>query len=125
MRFSEYIREMEVGAIESPVATPSLMDTNLESLNKRLNYDTDEKFMSPESGIQRIRRVLHLYGYDLPALYDADPEGEEIVIDLDDNIGVYILYTLTDDNRYEFYAEVGNENRMQELLSDEGAEEEE
>ena len=81
--------------------------------------------MSPESGIQRIRRVLHLYGYDLAALYDADPEGEEIVIDLDDNVGVYILYTLTDDNRYEFYAEVGNESRMQELLSDEGAEEEE
>ena len=51
MRFSEYIREMEVGAVESPMATPSLMDTNLESLNKRLNYDTDEKFMSPESGI--------------------------------------------------------------------------
>lgn len=124
MRFSEYIREMEVGEVETPMATPSLMDTNLDSLNTRLNYDTDEKFMSPESGIQRIRRVLHLYGYDLPALYDADPEGEEIVIDLDDNVGVYILYTLTDDNRYEFYAEVGNENRMQELLSDEGAEEE-
>jgi hypothetical protein len=100
------------------------MDTNLDSLNTRLDYDTDEKFMSPESGIQRIRRVLHLYGYDLAALYDADPEGEEIVIDLDDNVGVYILYTLTDDNRYEFYAEVGNESRMQELLSDEGTEEE-
>ena len=124
MRFSEYIREMQIGQVETPMATPSLMDTNLDSLNKRLDYDTDEKFISPESGIQRIRRVLHLYGYDLPALYDADPEGDEIVIDLTDNIGVYILYTLTDDNHYEFYAEVGIESRMQELLSDEGTEEE-
>ena len=125
MRFSEYIREMQIGQVETPMVTPSLMDTNLDSLNKRLDYDTDEKFISPESGIQRIRRVLHLYGYDLPALYDADPEGDEIVIDLTDNIGVYILYTLTDDNHYEFYAEVGIESRMQELLSDEGTEEEE
>ena len=115
---------MEVGAIESPVATPSLMDTNLESLNKRLNYDTDEKFMSPESGIQRIRRVLHLYGYDLPALYDADPEGEEIVVDLD-RISLYLLYNLTDDNRYEFYAEIGDDERMEELMSDEEFDEEE
>ena len=116
---------MGVGAMMTPMATPSLMDTNLDSLNTRLDYDTDEKFMSPEAGIQRIRRALHLYGYDLAPLYDADPEGEEIVIDLDNNVGVYILYTLADDNSYEFYAEVGNESRMQELLSDEGTEEEE
>ena len=115
---------MEIGAVEGPAPTPSLMDTNLDSLNNRLDYDTDEKFMSPESGIQRIRRVLHLYGYDMPALYDADPEGDEVVLDLDNNLGVYILYTLTDDNHYEFYAEVGIESRMQELLSDEGEPEE-
>ena len=124
MRFSEYIREMGIGAVTTPMATPSLMDTNLDSLNTRLDYDTDEKFMSPESGIQRIRRVLHLYGYDMPALYDADPEGDEVVLDLDNNLGVYILYTLTDDDNYEFYAEVGIESRMQELLSDEGEPEE-
>ena len=47
------------------------------------------------------------------------------MIDLDDNLGVYIIYSLTDDDDYEFYAEVGNENRMQELLSDgENSEEE-
>lgn len=125
MRFSEYIREMGVGAVMTPMAIPSLVDTNLDSLNTRLDYDTDEKFMSPESGIQKIRRALHLYGYDLAPLYDADQDGEEIVIDLDNNVGVYILYTLADDNSYEFYAEVGNESRMQELLSDEGTEEEE
>ena len=60
MRFSEYIREMGIGAVTTPLATPSLMDTNLDSLNTGLDYDTDEKFMSPESGIPRIRRVLHL-----------------------------------------------------------------
>ncbi len=125
MRFSEYICEMNVDPMVKPMATPTLTDTDLDSLNTRLDYDTDEKFMSPESGIQRIRRALHLYGYDLPALYDADPEGDEIVIDLDDNIGVYLLYTLSDNAGYEFYAEVGNESRMQELLSDEGIEEEE
>jgi len=33
-------------------------------------------------------------------------------------LGVYIIYYLTDDDNYEFYAEVGKESRMEELLSD-------
>jgi hypothetical protein len=35
------------------------------------------------------------------------------------------LYNPTDDGRYEFYAEIGDEERMEELLSDEEFEEEE
>ena len=40
------------------------------------------------------------------------------VLDLEDDLGVYIIYYLTDDDNYEFYAEVGKESRMEELLSD-------
>jgi hypothetical protein len=54
----------------------------------------------------------------MPALYDADPEGDEVILDLEDDLGVYIIYYLTDDDNYEFYAEVGKESRMEELLSD-------
>jgi hypothetical protein len=38
---------------------------------------------------------------------------------------MYLIYSLTDDNRYEFYAEVGDEERMRELMSDEEIDEEE
>ena len=127
MRFKQFLHECddECEMMESPSLTPTLQDNNMSSLNKRLDYDMQETFISPESGLLRIRKVLHLYGHDLPALYDADPEGDEFVLDIDDGLSVYILYTLTDNGDYEFYVEVGNETRIKELLSDEGDEEEE
>ena len=128
MRFKQYLNELaELG---QPIVVQSMPPGHDEGpaqieINNRLDRDLNNVFLSPESGIQIIRRVLFLYGHDMPALYDADPEGDEVVIDLDDNLGVYIIYSLTDDDDYEFYAEVGNENRMQELLSDgENSEEE-
>jgi hypothetical protein len=95
-------------------------------LNTRLSDVLSTPFSSPEIGIQIIRKVLHRYGYDMPALYGADPEGEEIVLDVEplDEIGsstnIYIIYYLSDDGGYEFYAEVGDEDKMNQLLSDEG-----
>ena len=88
-------------------------------------------FLSPEGGIQAIRKVLHRFGFDMPALYDADPEGDEIIFELDQyGIGeyetnLYILYYLTDEGHYEFYAEIGDDERMDELMSDEELDEEE
>ena len=128
MRFKQYLNELaELGQPIVVQSMPSDYDEDPAQIeiNNRLDRDLNNVFLSPESGIQIIRRVLFLYGHDMPALYDADPEGDEVVIDLDDNLGVYIIYSLTDDDDYEFYAEVGNENRMQELLSDgENSEEE-
>jgi hypothetical protein len=45
-------------------------------------------------------------------------KNDEVILDLEDDLGVYIIYYLTDDDNYEFYAEVGKESRMEELLSD-------
>ena len=67
---------------------------------------------------------LMLHGFDLPAVYEPDREGDELVIevnqfgfdDLDSN--VYILYFMNDKGVYEFYAELGDDQRMDELLSD-------
>ncbi len=133
MRFSQYLNELANAEMHysQPIVSKEVpfdqigADQSQTEINNRLDRDLNNVFLSPESGIQIIRRVLFLYGHDMPALYDADPEGDEVVIDLDDNLGVYIIYSLTDDDDYEFYAEVGNENRMQELLSDgENSEEE-
>jgi len=100
-------------------------------VNFRLTNELYTPFLSPEGGIQAIRKVLHRYGFDMPALYDADPEGDEIVFELDQyGIGeyetnIYILYYLTDEGHYEFYAEIGDDERMDELMSDEEIDEEE
>ena len=140
MRFKQYLTELtniENGqAIQAhePTGEGSIAITNPKirmELNYRLVNELYEPFLSPEAGIQKIRKVLHRFGFDMPALYDADPEGDEIIFELDQfgleglESNLYILYYLTDEGHYEFYAEVGDENRMEELTSDEEIDEEE
>ena len=167
MRFNQYLTELTsvedgqaieahepTGEASSSVDNPKVrMEANILLAN-----GLNDTFVSPEAGIQAIRKVLHRFGFDLPALYDADPEGDEVVIEIDqfgDTLGdnlfsnsnwdeynanptddnldgqkdeqcfVYILYYLTDEGGYEFYAEIGNNARMEELLSEEESDEEE
>jgi hypothetical protein len=140
MRFKQYLTELtniENGqAIQAhePTGEGSIAITNPKirmEINYRLVNELYEPFLSPEAGIQKIRKVLHRFGFDMPALYDAEPEGDEIIFELDQfgleglESNLYILYYLTDEGHYEFYAEVGDENRMEELTSDEEIDEEE
>ena len=159
MRFKEYLEELnniESGQAivahepstegSSSIDNPKVrMDVNYHLVN-----ELNDNILSAEQGIQKIRKVLHRYGFDMPALYDADPEGDEVVIevdqfnntslfgdenwhnlDLNPNVGtmtkqynVYILYYLTDEGGYDFYAEIGDDSRMEELLSEEEPDEE-
>ena len=140
MRFQQYLTELtniENGqAIQAhePTGEGSIAITNPKirmEINYRLVNELYTPFLSPEGGIQAIRKVLHRFGFDMPALYDADPEGDEIVFELDQfglgqyETNIYILYYLTDEGHYEFYAEVGDDERMDELMSDEETDEEE
>jgi len=126
MRFGQYLNELANAEMHysQPIVKKDVpfdvVGTDLvqNEINNRLDRDLNDVLLSPESGLQRIRKVLSAYGYDMPALYDADPEGDEVILDLEDDLGVYIIYYLTDDDNYEFYAEVGKESRMEELLSD-------
>jgi len=143
MRFKQFLNEMEnLTGIESNQAEEAHEPTGEGSssinnpkifmeVNLRLVNELNQVFLSPESGIQMIRKVLHRFSFDLPALYDADPEGDEVVIEInqfgqeDLSSNIYILYYLTDAGYYEFYAEIGDEETMEDLLSDEGDLEEE
>ena len=126
MRFSQYLNELTNAEMHysQPIVSKEVpfdeigANQSQTEINNRLNRDLNDVLLSPESGLQRIRKVLALYGHDMPALYDADSDGDEVILDLEDDLGVYIIYYLTDDDNYEFYAEVGKESRMEELLSD-------
>jgi hypothetical protein len=137
MRFKQFINEMKLTGIESGQAEEAHEPTGearIEidnpkvrmEMNYRLVNELYGPFLSPEGGIQAIRKVLHRYGFDLPALYDANPEGDEFVIDIEQygqeslSTNLYVLYYLTDEGGYDFYAEVGTDARMEELLSDDG-----
>jgi len=139
MRFKQFMEELT--SIESGQAIEAHEPTGEGSsaidnpkirmeINYRLTNELYSSFLSPEGGIQAIRKVLHRFSFDMPALYDANPEGDEIVFDIEqfgqENLAtnIYILYYLTDEGHYEFFAEVGDDARMDELLSD-GEEEDE
>jgi hypothetical protein len=128
MRFKQYLTELVSSQMENNWHSEVL---ETESINQRLDATLSQNFLSPESAIQVIRKVLHFYGLDMPALYGANPEGDEIVLEigkfgqLDMSTNIYILYYLTDDGHYEFFAEIGDEARMNELMSDSEDEEDE
>ena len=103
----------------------SVLNPNVVTeVNFRLRNELNEILYTADQGIQKIRKTLHRYGFDLPSVYEPDREGDELVIevnqfgfdDLDSNI--YILYFMNDRGVYEFYAELGDDERMDELLSD-------
>jgi hypothetical protein len=70
-------------------------------------------------GFQKIRKVLYRYGLDLPALYDINEDGDELALELDGGLFLYVLYYSTDDGNYDFYAEVTNWDGVDKLMSDE------
>jgi len=151
MNFKQYLAEfhnIEISQAFEKHETPtdgsiSISNPRIRAeINYRLDGELDDIFLSPESGIQRVRKVLHRFSLDMPALYDADAEGDEIVIRLDqfgrvidftnlipnkveEIFYLYLIYYLTDDGRYEFYAELTDEEGLNEIMSDEEEDEEE
>lgn len=124
MKFKEYLKECDCDMAQGEAMSNIVDEKTMDQLNFLLDSELDSPFLSPESGIQAIRKVLKRFDIELDALYGASPDGDELAIELE-TAYIYILYYLTDDNRYEFYAEVGDEKTMNELMSDEETDEEE
>ena len=116
MRFSQFLTEMgQVVSAEEPGENLILKS----EVNSHLENELNGMITSPEVGIQKIRKVLFRYGLDLSALYDIAEEGDEFAIEVDDGLFLYVLYYLTDEGNYDFYAEVTDWNGVDELMSDE------
>ncbi len=97
----------------------------LDVINFRLLDELDELILSPENGIQRIRKVLYQFSLDMPALYEAPIEGDEVVFDISEftseedeehGLFLYIIYSLTDDGNYDFHSEVLDSDGLDSLL---------
>jgi len=150
MRFKQYLSELhniEVGQAIHKHETPTDNSISIHNpkirgeINVRLAGELDKLFISPEQGIQSVRKVLIRYSMDVPALYDADHDGDEIVLQLDqfgkvidfinpqvEEVGqyyLYLIYYLTDDGNYEFYSEIVDEEGLNEIMSDEEEDQEE
>lgn len=141
INFKAYLtEEIQLGqaiVAHEPTDKQSLSVNNpvlVAKINSVFTIELGDIFLSPESGFQKVRKVLHRFGLDMPPMYDMDPEGDEIVLDVtqygDASLGsglLYILYSLNDEGYYDFYAEINDESGIEELLSSgiEGEDEEE
>ena len=119
-------------------------------INRKLSQilDNDNRslpnnvILSPETGFERIRKVLHTHAIDLPAILNPDPENGEEVFEVNQfgtpygplpsgQYGeirkpyyLYVYYFLNDEGYYEFFAQVVDENELEEYSSITGDEEE-
>ena len=133
MNFKQYLAELntEMSQVIKSDNSFSITDPQVrDTINQRLNHDLTDLIFAPESGVQKIRKVLMSFGLDMPALYDAEPEGDELVLDVESMSGneqfyLYLIYYLADDGRYDFYAELTDDEGLNELMSDEEEDEEE
>jgi hypothetical protein len=133
MNFKQYLAELntEMGQTIKVTDSISITDPQVrEKINQSLNHELTDLILSPESGIQKIRKVLMSFGLDMPALYDAETEGDELVLDIESLNGdgefyLYLIYYLADDGRYDFYAELTDDEGLTEIMSDEEEDEEE
>jgi len=133
MNFKQYLAELnaEMGQMIKVTDSVDITDPEIrDKINQRLNHELTDLILSPESGIQRIRKVLLSYGLDMPALYDAESEGDELVLDIesmsgDEQFYLYLIYYLADDGRYDFYAELTDDEGLNDIMSDEEEDEEE
>lgn len=122
MSFKKFLENKDgVYTEENSVVNSSTFPT----INSQLELELNDLISSPEVGLQKIRRVLGAFQINVPAFYDLDTEGNEIVYDLDEQHHLYIIYALRDDNvTYDFYAELTDNDGLEEILSDEDDEEE-
>lgn len=112
MNFKSYLQ----GHVEeSPFSDPEIR----AEINRALDAEIDSTIMmTPESGVQRMRKVLSRYSIDFPAFEDLDTDGDESIYELDAGVYLYFIYYLTDDGNYEFHAEITNDEGIEEILSD-------
>ena len=125
MNFKQYLAELntEMGQTIKVTDSTSITDPQVrEKINQNLNHELTDLILSPESGVQKIRKVLHLAGLEMPALYDAETEGDELVLEVGQYF-LYVIYYLADDGRYDFYAELVDEAGLTEIMSEEDEEE--
>jgi hypothetical protein len=110
------------GESSSSVQNPIVVSEINSQLFRELNVDG---FRVAQDGIQKVRKVLNSFGLDIPALYELDVEGDEITFDIhqfdnpDNMVYLYLLYYLSDAGNYEFYAQVGDEETINALVTEE------
>lgn len=124
MNFKEYLQELhnidraQARIAHEPTDRSDISIDNIivkSTINSQLHSELHSSpIMNPHDGMQRVRKILHMYGFDLPALYFADHHGDEVDFELyqygrenpEPDAFLYLIYVSTELGTYDFYAEI-------------------
>ena len=136
MLFRSKIKHEPTAENSTSIANPRIRS----EMNFRLSNELNEIILSPVVGIQKVRKVLNRFSLDIPALYDLDYEGDEIILEMDqfgqvkdpyympqahtndseehgEKYYLYLIYALMDDGEYDFHAEITDGDGIEEILN--------
>jgi hypothetical protein len=126
MNFKEFLSESYGTFInkESDVS----QDQVIRLANQYLQKELSGTFESPDQAFFKIRKILLRFFIELPPVYDLDEEGDELIFYLKEfqrtnnhnaiDAYLYVLYYLTDDDRYDFYAEITDKENIEKFIED-------
>lgn len=98
--------------------------------------------LSPEAGFERISKILNSHGISLPAILNLDGEEGEEVFEINQfgtpygplpsgqsgevrsNFYLYVYYFLNESGYYEFFAQIVDEEELQDYMNITGEEDE-
>lgn len=110
-------------------------------LSKNNRSLPNNSILSPEIGFERIGKILSTYAINLPAILDLGQESAEEVFEVEqfgvpygplpsgeygtnrEPLYLYVYYFLNDDGFYEFFAQIVDEEELNDFLETEGDEE--
>ncbi len=92
----------------------------LDIINEQLSRKFDCGIVSiPELGIAKSRKVLGKYGLTFTEEIPIDPAGDEIAIKISENLYLYVIYYLNEDNVYDFYSEIIDQEELDTIMNEE------
>ncbi len=126
MNFKEFLSESYGTFINQEPDVPQ--DQVIRLANQYLQKELTATFESPDEAFFKIRKILLRFFIELPPVYDLDEEGDELVFYLKEfqrtnnhnaiDAYLYVLYYLTDDDRYDFYAEITDKENIEKFIED-------
>jgi len=120
MKFREFMTEQESVVIQD-APDKNLLEENLDVINNDLDAVTDKPFVTNLTFINAVRGTLERYGIKLPRGYEVLVTSieAEMTYSMDNDSGyyLYIVYNLNPDGYVEGYAQIVDEEDLNDLLN--------
>lgn len=105
-------------------------ESTITAINASLARNLNQKFLTPYIALEAIRKVFATYSVFIPAKIFMDADEGDVTFDLvqfgvetvESTNYVYFAWEMNEEGTFDVFAEVVNEQELEELLKDEDEE---